>query len=192
MDREKAGAPMRRTAFGIMLVGLLLVAFRIPFMGMDLLIDAVGYLLVCNGLWALHKVQRLYPAWLPGVCLPLVLAAALQLFFSVGTVLLITQILCLLLECILYVAFAAGVVADLRDGQKRQGQGSRRAMLPAGVVWPLAGLGVVASLALLLHLLWPVPGWPLEILHLLAHLPVMLLLLCLLVWPPAEAQAGKR
>lgn len=49
---------MRRTAVGILLAGFVFIFFIIPFMGIDLLIDAVGFLLLFNGARALQKIGR--------------------------------------------------------------------------------------------------------------------------------------
>lgn len=49
---------MRKTAVGIILAGFLFIFIRLSFMGIDLLIDAVGFLLLFNGARALQKIGR--------------------------------------------------------------------------------------------------------------------------------------
>lgn len=72
---------MRKTAILILLAGFVFVFYSLEFMGVDLLIDAVGWLMVWNGVRALHKrdgVFRLSVIF----SLMLVPISALQLFFT--------------------------------------------------------------------------------------------------------------
>lgn len=49
---------MRRTAVGIILAGFVFIFVRIRLLGIDILIDAVGFLLLFNGARALLKIGR--------------------------------------------------------------------------------------------------------------------------------------
>lgn len=72
---------MKKTAIMLMLVGLVFAFFTLPFSGIDLLIDAVGFLIVWNSLRALRLTSSAFAtaAWL---CLGLVGLSAAQLFSS--------------------------------------------------------------------------------------------------------------
>lgn len=48
---------MRRTAVGILLAGFVFIFFQLEFAGVDLLIDAVGFLLIFNSAHALRKIE---------------------------------------------------------------------------------------------------------------------------------------
>ena len=75
---------MRRNAVGIMLAGFVFALFAVQVGGIDLLLDAVGWLLVFNGLRPMER---------PGggvgpraaLCLALVAVSAAQLFLTAGT-----------------------------------------------------------------------------------------------------------
>ena len=70
---------MRKTSLMILLAGFVFIYFTLPFSGIDLLIDAVGFLLIRNGLRGLQKTGvTLGPA--VSICLVLVAIAAGQLF----------------------------------------------------------------------------------------------------------------
>lgn len=103
---------MRRTALAIMLAGFAFTFFSIPAAGIDLLIDAVGFLLVFN---SLRPLKKLWPAFGPSpwVCLFLVAVSALQLFFT-GEVSLVLTVLRAAGECLLFVFLARGLFAMAR------------------------------------------------------------------------------
>lgn len=67
--------------FGILFAGFAFTIFTIPFAGVDLLIDAVGFLLIFNGLLPLRKLHSAFFAAVP-VSICLVILASLQLFSS--------------------------------------------------------------------------------------------------------------
>lgn len=67
------------------MAGFVFMYATLPFMGMDLLIDAVGFLLMFNGLNALRKLEPACGFALPGfIALAMVVPAAVQLFASGG------------------------------------------------------------------------------------------------------------
>lgn len=74
---------MTAIIMGIMLVGFSFTFFALPFAGIDLLIDAVGYLLIFN---AVRPLRKLYPAFKGSVStsLLLVVVSSLELFFPWG------------------------------------------------------------------------------------------------------------
>lgn len=72
---------MRKTAVAIILFGLLFANVTLLFSGIDLLIDAVGFLLVWNGIVALQKVDPVYGKSSITSMVLVVLAVA-QLFFT--------------------------------------------------------------------------------------------------------------
>lgn len=91
---------MYKTPTVLVLVGFAVVYFTIPFLGIDILIDAVGFLLVFNGLLALKRQQRLF-LFAPQCSMVLVVAAAAQLFAS-GWLLMALGICRVIAECVLY------------------------------------------------------------------------------------------
>ncbi|MDL2324229.1 hypothetical protein LJC61_03635 [Ruminococcaceae bacterium OttesenSCG-928-A16] len=74
---------MRRIAAAIVLVGFAFAFFTLPFAGVDILIDAVGFLLVWNGVRALQKKDAVYRFAAP-CSLVLVAIAAAQVFLGGG------------------------------------------------------------------------------------------------------------
>lgn len=72
---------MRKPAIALLLAGAVFTVFTVPFAGIDLFIDAVGFLLMFNALRALRLLE---PGFGPGafLCLVLVPVAALQLFLG--------------------------------------------------------------------------------------------------------------
>lgn len=88
---------MRKTAVAIILLGLLFANFTLLFSGIDLLIDAVGFLLIWNGVSALQKVDPVYGK--SGVIsIALVVISIAQLFLT-NTQSIIFMILFLLRIC---------------------------------------------------------------------------------------------
>lgn len=72
---------MRKIPFIIMAIGFAFTYYSIPFMGIDLLIDAVGYLFIFNGLWVFRLQGTRYT--LGALCaFALVIIAAFPLLFS--------------------------------------------------------------------------------------------------------------
>lgn len=119
-----------------MLAGFVFVFFALPFAGVDLLIDAVGFLLVWNGLAALQKLDKAYGA-APVVCLMLVAVSAAQLFFR-GTAGQALQAVRVVGELVLYWQMLKGFA---RCAPKRA------VPLPARLFW--CGLAVCAVAGLL-------------------------------------------
>lgn len=70
---------MRKVSAGIILAGFVFVFFALPFAGIDLLIDAVGFLLIFNGVRPLARLNRAFRPC-PALSLGLTAVAALQLF----------------------------------------------------------------------------------------------------------------
>ncbi len=70
---------MKKTSIMILLAGFVFIYFTLPFSGIDLLIDAVGFLLLWNGLRGLQKAGVNTGLAAP-LCLLLVLVASGQLF----------------------------------------------------------------------------------------------------------------
>lgn len=127
---------MRKTAQGIMLAGFVFVFFALPFAGVDLLIDAVGFLLVWNGLAALQKLDKTFGA-APLVCLALVAVAAAQLFFE-GAAAQVLRAVRVAGEVVLYWQMLKGFAR----------QAPKRAVpLPAWLFW--CGFAVCAAAGLL-------------------------------------------
>ena len=109
---------MRRTAFLILLAGVIFVYFSIPFMGIDLLIDAVGFSLLFNAIRPLRKTRQGF-AIADSLCLGLVLVSALQLlFFGIPSIVLAS--LRALLETLVFCMLAGGLWQMLkRDNAPR-------------------------------------------------------------------------
>lgn len=74
---------MRKTAILLILAGLVFAFFSLPFEGIDLLIDAVGFLLVWNGVRALQKQTGQF-AFGPVCSGALVVVCAAALFVPAG------------------------------------------------------------------------------------------------------------
>lgn len=72
---------MRKIAAWLVFSGLIFAFFSLPFAGTDLLIDAVGFLLVWNGVRALQKKDAVY-GFAAACSLVLVGVAVLQLFLT--------------------------------------------------------------------------------------------------------------
>ncbi len=105
---------MRRTAILIMMVGFLFAYFSLEVAGIDLLIDAVGFLLVWNGVRVLARQENGFGFSGP-VCLALVGICALQLFFD-GTVGQVLAVLRAVAEVVLYAMMLRGFWRALRTG----------------------------------------------------------------------------
>ncbi len=99
---------MTKTALIILVIGYVFVFFSIPFLGVDILIDAVGFLLLFNGYRAFRLLDKSFKG-AASVSLALVVVAALQLFVS-GTAALILLVLRQIGMALLYVFTARGFV----------------------------------------------------------------------------------
>ncbi len=82
--------PVLGNAVAVIFVGLIFVFFSFSFMGIDLLIDAVGWILVFNGV-RVYERPRGGIGFIAVLCLILCVASALLLFFS-GTAFLLVHI----------------------------------------------------------------------------------------------------
>lgn len=139
---------MRKTALLILLVGFIFVSFSVPFMGIDLLLDPVGWLLVWNALRALRLKDRVIGASVP-VALVLVPVSALQLFLATGTLSLVLALLQAGLEAALFLLMLRGFDALLTQ------QGAKGDRLFAGIV---LGLNVTSALVPLCPLFFTGPS----------------------------------
>lgn len=170
---------MRKTAIAIMLVGFVFAFFSVRLAGVDLLIDAVGFLLVFNGVRPLQKS-------LPGFgqsswcALALVLVSALQLFLG-GFALLILGLLRSALEVALYLMLMGGFSRLL------QAEGRGRALPLWRAAALLCALAAVFSALLLFVTL---PALAATLVLALLHLPLLLALVWLALLP-APASPGK-
>lgn len=162
---------MRRTAVGIILAGFLFIFVRLSFLGIDILIDAVGFLLIFNGARALQKIGRAQtdgllkpgatpvqePAPLPatfgfgaaqGCAIALVFVSALQLFLT-GVPLTVLGILRAALEIALFAFLLRGFGPLAR--QERLRTPGRAAQLALA-------LDMAASALSVLHLFFTPPS----------------------------------
>ena len=102
MNRAEAAA--YQSAAALMLTGFLFAQFSIHIAGLDILIDAVGWLLVFNGLRPLEKPEGgLGPR--AGLCLALVAVAGAQIF-ALGGQAVVLQVMRALLEIGLFISMA--------------------------------------------------------------------------------------
>lgn len=157
---------MQKTAFGILLVGFVFVCFQIQLFGIDLLIDAVGFSLIFNGIRPLRKTMGGF-LYADLVCLALVLVTALQLFISgpFGVVLALVRSV---LEIFVFAGLAQGVYKWLqKQNHKKLG------LVAVGVF----GLGAVMAM---LQGVLIVAGTGLQVWQWAYHLYAMVLLACLL------------
>lgn len=141
---------VRGIALGLVAVGLGFAFFAIDFMGVDLLIDAVGFLIAYNGLRVLKK---LCPGFAGSdiLCIGLVALAALQLFLG-GTALWVAGILRPLAECALFALMLRGFAQLLPRGRR---PALRWAVLCALLLNMAAEiLGAAAGI-----LQWALPPW---------------------------------
>lgn len=151
VDAQKERLRVQKTAVAIALVGFVFAFLTVPFAGIDLLIDAVGYLLVFNGLHGLVKLHgtgalraaRAVAAILIAVC-------AVQLFFT-GTVAGALALVRHLAEAILFGCMAPGFYRVLKNQQQ-----------PGGAVACAIALGlcVLAALAAAVIDLFTLAGSP--------------------------------
>lgn len=104
---------MRRTALFLMLAGFVFVFFSVSLFGIDILIDAVGYLLVWNAIRALQRKESVY-GFAATCCLALVVICAIQLITSgiIYTVLLVVRPLA---EALLYWQLLLGFARGAQD-----------------------------------------------------------------------------
>lgn len=144
---------MRRIAAGILLAGFVFIFFRVPVLGIDILIDAVGFLLLFNGARALQKMERAEaalcapdlftpPAFAFGAAQPIAIAlvalSAAQLFAGAVTGLGsgggIVGIARGVLEILLFACLLRGLLPLL----KRQGRRALGWALPAALALDMA------------------------------------------------------
>lgn len=135
---------MRRIAVWILIIGLGFAFFRLPFAGVDLLIDAVGWLLAWNALRPLARKENTFGISAP-LCLALVAVSALQLFFTGG---LSTALA--LLRCGLEIALFAMVARGFGLVLRREGHEA-----DARLAALCFGLCMAASLCVFTLVLWP-------------------------------------
>jgi hypothetical protein len=100
------GMNMLPAAIGLMLAGFGFIFFTVTAGDLDILIDAVGFLLIFNGVLALRKTHKKLFGGACLLCLPLVAVACLQLFFIFGTAPLLLLGLRAVLEALLYLLLA--------------------------------------------------------------------------------------
>ena len=133
---------MQKTAVGVMLAGFVLAFFSLYAFGLDLLIDAVGFLLVFNSARALAVWAAPFkPA--SAVALGLVAVAAAQLFFMSGVPAVVLGVLRGAGLAALYLLFSAGFAPLFGAGYQK-----RLAPIAKAVFW-------LAAAGSLLALVWP-------------------------------------
>lgn len=109
---------MHRTAIGILLIGFVFIFFRLDFAGVDLLIDAVGFLLIFNGANALRRIEgkdgngKLFGCAVP-LSVAMVATSAIQLFAG-GTFATIVSVVQGLLGILLFVVFQVAFLVLLK------------------------------------------------------------------------------
>ncbi len=133
-------------ALGMMCVGLGFAYFGLLFNGVDLLIDAVGYLLVFNALRALKKIQHRFAGG--DVIAGILTVVALAQLFVYGTMLFFVMLIRGILELVLYIVLFCGLASTLKAVV---GEVGRRVYLAIFLVCAL-GCGCLYFAALL----WPV------------------------------------
>ena len=126
---------MRKTAVLLIVFGFAFVFFRIEAFGIDLLMDAAGYVLVFNGVRALGKVHGGFGIS-PALCIVLVLVTAVQIFLS-GVPLVAVSLVRTAPEMCLFFMMAAGFYALAKaDGRAWLG----------GILFALFAASAAASL----------------------------------------------
>lgn len=163
---------MRRTAIAIMLVGFVFVFFSVEFRGIDLLIDAVGFLAIFN---AVRPFEKTMPGFGKSTwcAIALTVLAAGQLFFG-GTVYLVLSLLRAAGEILLFLWLMRGFAQMLvRDG--------RRQLAP--LVYGAFALNVAASAFGAVLLFVPLAGLAVTIVLAVVHLLLVALLLRLALLP---------
>lgn len=122
---------MRRTAVSIIIAGLVFVYFNIPFAGTDILIDAVGWLVVWNAVRALQKIDKVY-YFAPQAAFALIIVSAFEMFAS-GGMLRIAVISASILELVFWAMLVRGLYKlTLDSGTKLQ-----HIILAAGFIFAL-------------------------------------------------------
>lgn len=152
---------MRRIAIAVMLAGFLFTTLSIRAAGIDLLIDAVGFLLIFNAARWLAKLGDRFTPCIP-LCLGLLAVAALQLFLQ-GTALAVLGAVRAAGEAALYLLLWRGFASAPDMG----GTPGRRAALAAvfganalaaaaagllALTGPAAAMGIAQNILLATHL----------------------------------------
>ena len=145
---------MQRTAVAIMLAGFIFTFFSLPFFGIDLFIDAVGFSLIFNAARALKSWQASFGK-AAIAAMALVPLSALQLFFTAAPLALALALLRAAGEAALFYFLAFGFYA-LLDASKRKAPA-----LAMRFVFYLAAVLTVCGA--LLPLALPAAGWGLSI-----------------------------
>lgn len=104
---------MYKVPVALILAGFLVVFLSLPLLGTDLLIDAVGFLLIFNGLLPLQKQTHLF-ALAPATSLALVIVASAQLFAG-GWFAGLLAILRFILQTALYIQMLRGFALMARQ-----------------------------------------------------------------------------
>ncbi len=137
---------MRKTAVLLIVFGLIFVFFRVEAFGIDLLMDAAGYILVFNGVRALHKAYGGFGIS-PVLCLVLVPVTAAQLFLS-GVPLVVVSLVRVAPEMSLFCMMAAGFFKLAKaQGRAALGGCTFALFLAAAAASLLAGLAAVPYFA---------------------------------------------
>lgn len=171
---------MHRPAAFIMLAGAVFIFFSLPLYGVDLLIDAVGFLLLFNGL---RPYARLYPAFgpAPAVSLGLVAVAALSLFIggAVGAALLWALAGG---SALLFLLMALGFGRGLLPAEPR----SSGARAPIAALAICLGLAAPAAFFPRLAALLPALAGALDAAGLAVHLALLAALCWYAINPPCQ------
>lgn len=135
---------MSTAAIGLMVAGFLFTFYSIPVAGVDILIDAVGYLLLFNAAGALKKLgERRHFKLAPALSFLLVLYSAVQMFLYGGTAVL-AGVPRALLELLLFLSLGRGFGRQLVEDNERL-------MVPAVLcraVFPVTGLALLIAAVL--------------------------------------------
>ncbi|NLW79961.1 MAG: hypothetical protein GXY32_11225 [Ruminococcaceae bacterium] len=163
---------MRRTALAIMLVGFVFVFFSIPLAGVDLLIDAVGFLLVFNGARPLEKTMPGFgkASW---CAIALTVVSAAQLFLG-GTVYLVLSLLRAAGEVLLFLWLMRGLTQMLKKE-------SRLRLVP--LTYGAFTLNMATSALVAVMLFVPLPALAMGIVLAVVHVLLLALLLRLALLP---------
>lgn len=160
---------MRKTAILLMLVGFAVVYFTIPLFGIDILMDAVGYLLVWNAVRVLHKKEDTF-GFAPTCALVLTAICALQVTTG-GMVLAAMLVVRPLAEALLYWQLLRGFARLAAAEEKPQLRTICFVVMALCIFASLVQCGVMF---VSYTLAWAIVG--MEVLQWVAHIAVLGLL----------------
>ncbi len=129
LRRTGVGCMIPKIATGLILAGLVFVFFTVPFMGIDLLMDPVGFVFIFNGARALARLAQAAagpgggktafgPAWV--LALVLLALSLPQIFVAGGPAATVLGIARIVLQAALCLLLAAGFYRRLRITPTKQ------------------------------------------------------------------------